>query len=136
MDPVITNSDPGLATFWVIGVGIGGLGNGVLVILGTACLATFRSMESRNPGRSQGLWDQPRYLQLHVLFILTYNMFLQARNMHTLIEAIRSNYLDHIGIVYFFRDWSNVLLVLTVVLTDGLLVSILPFFSWDVITIS
>lgn len=115
------------ATFWVIAVGIGGVGTGILAILGIACLATFRSVESCSSNQSRRAGgDRQRYLQLHVLFILTVNIFLQARNMYTLIGALLFVDSSHLS-SFSHGDWSDILIVLTMALNDGLLVGILLF---------
>lgn len=115
-NPSLTNRE----IIWVLSLAVGWLGSGALITLGTVCLVTLGSANIRKPGRNR---NQQRYLQLHVLLILIINLFLLVWNMYMYIKAIFFESPDHL--TYFYRDWSNVFVVLAGMLTDGLLVSIL-----------
>lgn len=114
-----------VGVIWIVDIAIGGVAYGIFVTLAILCLMTLRSTDRRCPSlqASRELRNQQRYLWLHVLLILAMVTFLQIWDIRRLVKAI---FFTNVDDLTSFRDWSNVIIVLGAVLTDGLLVSTLP----------
>lgn len=113
-----------MEAIWVVNVAVGGMAYGALVTLGIVSLTMLHSTRTRDLKQSRGLRNQERYLYSHIVLILMINTFLQIWDIRRFIKAIFFTELDSLT---FFHDWSNIFIVLTGALTDGLLVSFFSF---------
>jgi hypothetical protein len=100
---------------WVIGMIIGAVCYGILIILSLSCLKAL------HPLPKEGMfWNQRRVLMLHVVLLLICNTGLQLKNYKQILVAIFDTSPEDLR--YFYLDWWNILVVIVLGLTDGLLV--------------
>lgn len=94
---------------------LGSVCYGMLLAVGVACLKALRPLPRR-----AGFWCQRRVLMLHVNFMLILNTALQVKNCRENLIAIFETPPERL--TYFYLDKLNILVVIVLALTDGLLV--------------
>ncbi|KXN82042.1 hypothetical protein AN958_03293 [Leucoagaricus sp. SymC.cos] len=100
---------------WIIGMIIGSICYGILFTLGIACLRSLRLLP-----RQDRFWSQRRILMIHVALLLVLNTVLLVKNARANLVAVFDTRPERL--TYFYLDRANILVVIVLAMTDGLLV--------------
>ncbi|KAF9450018.1 hypothetical protein P691DRAFT_789973 [Macrolepiota fuliginosa MF-IS2] len=100
---------------WVIGIVISGVCSGVLLALGLTCLRILHQLP-----HPQGFWNQRTMLMLYVGLVMLLNAALEGKSVREILVAVFETRPE--ALTYFYMGRFNIVAVLLLALTDGLLV--------------